>query len=106
VSDELYWATAELYAATGMPELAEALHQMPLHAAALSRRLIGLARRHQAAFGKGVVDAPPDARTLRGGRREVVADRNWTRLPTAPADDREERLLYPPSTAATLNLDR
>ncbi|WP_343527028.1 glycoside hydrolase family 9 protein [Sphingomonas sp.] len=33
-----------------------------------------------------------------------IADRNWTRLPTAPADDREERLLYPPSTAATLNL--
>ncbi|CAM3291337.1 glycoside hydrolase family 9 protein [Sphingomonas zeae] len=36
LSDELYWATAELYAATGMPELAEALHKMPLHAAALT----------------------------------------------------------------------
>ncbi|WP_433910018.1 glycoside hydrolase family 9 protein [Sphingomonas yabuuchiae] len=36
LSDELYWATAELYAATGMPELAEALHKMPLHAAALA----------------------------------------------------------------------
>ncbi len=35
------------------------------------RRLIGLARRHQAALGKGVVDAPPDTRTLRGGRGEV-----------------------------------
>ena len=33
-----------------------------------------------------------------------VADRHWTALPTSPADDREERLLYPPSTAATLNL--
>ena len=33
-----------------------------------------------------------------------VADRHWTPLPTAPADDKEERLLYPPSTAATLNL--
>lgn len=33
-----------------------------------------------------------------------VADRHWTALPTAPADDAEERLLYPPSTAATLNL--
>jgi len=33
-----------------------------------------------------------------------VADRNWTKLPTAPAADTEERLLYPPSTAATLNL--
>ncbi|MFS0772378.1 glycoside hydrolase family 9 protein [Sphingomonas sp. 1P08PE] len=33
-----------------------------------------------------------------------VADRNWTKLPTVPAEDRETRLLYPPSTAATLNL--
>ncbi|WP_314374947.1 glycoside hydrolase family 9 protein [Sphingomonas paucimobilis] len=36
LSDELYWATAELYVATGMPELAEALHKMPLHAAPLA----------------------------------------------------------------------
>ncbi len=33
-----------------------------------------------------------------------IADANWTPLPTRPADDREARLLYPPSTAATLNL--
>ncbi|MEN3749827.1 glycoside hydrolase family 9 protein [Sphingomonas sp. HF-S3] len=33
-----------------------------------------------------------------------VGDRNWTGLPTRPADDREERLLYPPTTSATLNL--
>lgn len=39
-----------------------------------------------------------------GMAHHKVSDRNWTRLPTAPADDREERLLYPPSTAATLNL--
>ena len=39
-----------------------------------------------------------------GMAHHKVADRNWTTLPTAPADDREERLLYPPSTAATLNL--
>jgi len=39
-----------------------------------------------------------------GMAHHKVADRNWTKLPTAPADDREERLLYPPSTAATLNL--
>lgn len=32
-----------------------------------------------------------------------IADRNWTKIPTNPAEDREERLLYPPSTAATLN---
>lgn len=36
LSDELYWATAELYAATGMPELAESLRKMPLHAAPLT----------------------------------------------------------------------
>ncbi len=35
LSDEFYWATAELYAATRMPELADALHKMPLHAAPL-----------------------------------------------------------------------
>ncbi|WP_454280030.1 glycoside hydrolase family 9 protein [Sphingomonas sp. Marseille-Q8236] len=39
-----------------------------------------------------------------GMAHHKIADRNWTTLPTAPADDREERLLYPPSTAATLNL--
>lgn len=39
-----------------------------------------------------------------GMAHHKVSDRNWTTLPTAPADDREERLLYPPSTAATLNL--
>lgn len=33
-----------------------------------------------------------------------LADRNWTRLPTAPHEDRETRYLYPPSTAASLNL--
>ncbi len=33
-----------------------------------------------------------------------IADAHWTALPTAPADDRETRFLYPPSTAATLNL--
>lgn len=39
-----------------------------------------------------------------GMAHHKVADRNWTKLPTVPAEDREERLLYPPSTAATLNL--
>ncbi|GGB30033.1 endoglucanase [Sphingomonas metalli] len=39
-----------------------------------------------------------------GMAHHKVADRNWTPLPTVPAEDREERLLYPPSTAATLNL--
>ena len=39
-----------------------------------------------------------------GMAHQKVADRNWTPLPTVPAEDRETRLLYPPTTAATLNL--
>lgn len=39
-----------------------------------------------------------------GMAHHKIADRHWTKLPTAPADDHEERLLFPPSTAATLNL--
>lgn len=39
-----------------------------------------------------------------GMAHHKVADRAWTTLPTAPADDRQPRLLYPPTTAATLNL--
>lgn len=39
-----------------------------------------------------------------GMAHQKVADRNWTKLPTPPQDDTEERLLYPPTTAATLNL--
>lgn len=33
-----------------------------------------------------------------------VHDAQWTGLPMAPADDPQPRLLYPPSTGATLNL--
>ncbi|WP_332677545.1 glycoside hydrolase family 9 protein [Brevundimonas sp.] len=39
-----------------------------------------------------------------GMAHHKVHDRSWTSLPTAPADAPAERLLYPPSTAATLNL--
>ena len=39
-----------------------------------------------------------------GMAHQKVADRNWTGLPMPPQDDREERLVYPPTTAATLNL--
>lgn len=39
-----------------------------------------------------------------GMAHHKVHDARWTGLPTAPAEDRETRLLYPPSTAATLNL--
>jgi len=55
-------------------------------------------------------DQDPDGRLVLtsvdagGMAHHKVADRRWTGLPTPPADDREERLLYPPSTAATLNL--
>ncbi|WP_277979068.1 glycoside hydrolase family 9 protein [Sphingomonas phyllosphaerae] len=50
--------------------------------------------------------APAAFRTIDAGgmAHQKVADRRWTALPTRPADDREDRLLYPPTTAATLNL--
>ena len=38
-----------------------------------------------------------------GMAHHKIADRNWTKIPTNPAEDREERLLYPPSTAATVD---
>ncbi|MBW6527498.1 glycoside hydrolase family 9 protein [Sphingomonas sp. RHCKR7] len=48
----------------------------------------------------------PVFRTIDAGgmAHQKVADRHWTALPTRPVDDREDRLLYPPTTAATLNL--
>lgn len=39
-----------------------------------------------------------------GMAHQKVADAHWTKLPTIPAEDPEPRLLYPPTTAATLNL--
>ncbi|MBM6575985.1 glycoside hydrolase family 9 protein [Microvirga sp. SRT01] len=39
-----------------------------------------------------------------GMAHQKVADCRWTSLPTRPQDDREDRLLYPPTTGATLNL--
>ena len=39
-----------------------------------------------------------------GMAHHKVADANWTPLPTPPQLDTEERVLYPVSTAATLNL--
>ena len=35
---------------------------------------------------------------------QKIADRYWTGLPTAPADDKQVRYLYYPTTGATLNL--
>lgn len=39
-----------------------------------------------------------------GMAHHKVADEKWTSLPMAPHDDPEKRQLFPPSTAATLNL--
>ena len=39
-----------------------------------------------------------------GMAHHKVGDAHWTKLPTPPQSDPEPRLLYPPSTAATLNL--
>ncbi|WP_305858984.1 glycoside hydrolase family 9 protein, partial [Klebsiella pneumoniae] len=39
-----------------------------------------------------------------GMAHHKVHDARWTGIPLAPADDHETRLLYPPSTGATLNL--
>jgi len=39
-----------------------------------------------------------------GMAHQKIADRHWTGLPTAPAEDKEVRYLYYPTTGATLNL--
>ncbi len=39
-----------------------------------------------------------------GMAHQKIADRYWTGLPTAPAEDKQPRYLYYPTTAATLNL--
>ena len=46
----------------------------------------------------------PQGRPLAGMAFHKVADVDWTGLPLAPADDPQRRVLYRPSTAATLNL--
>lgn len=50
-------------------------------------------------------DAADFAEVDAGGMaHQKVADRFWTALPMPPQNDSQERLLYPPTTAATLNL--
>ena len=39
-----------------------------------------------------------------GMAHHKVADEKWTALPTAPHEDKEKRILFPPATGATLNL--
>jgi endoglucanase len=46
----------------------------------------------------------PDGHPLAGMAHHKVHDRAWTSLATAPHQDHQPRFLYPPSTAATLNL--
>ena len=56
----------------------------------------------------GVKRSGPGLRFTRidagGMAHHKVADEKWTGLPTAPHLDREKRQIFPPSTAATLNL--
>jgi endoglucanase len=46
----------------------------------------------------------PAGKQYAGMAFHKVADVDWTGLPLAPADDPQKRVLYRPSTAATLNL--
>lgn len=61
-----------------------------------------------AAVPVGVKRSVPGLRFTRidagGMAHHKVADEKWTALPTAPHLDPEKRRLFPPSTAATLNL--
>lgn len=51
-----------------------------------------------------LIDGAPRVIDAGGLVHHKVHDRAWTALPMAPADDPQPRFLYPPSTAATLNL--
>ncbi|WP_246039708.1 glycoside hydrolase family 9 protein [Glycomyces buryatensis] len=46
----------------------------------------------------------PAGEELAGMAHHKIHDESWTGLPLMPADDPQPRYLYPPSTAATLNL--
>src|SRR5260370_15915310 len=46
----------------------------------------------------------PDGAPRAGMAHHKIHDKEWTGLATAPHEDKMERFLYPPSTAATLNL--
>jgi endoglucanase len=46
----------------------------------------------------------PRGHKLAGMAHHKVQDDGWTELPTLPNKDKKKRVLYPPSTAATLNL--
>ena len=63
-------------------------------------------RRLTVAFRTDTGGPAGDFRTIDAGglAHTKVADERWTGLPMAPADDPMQRLLYPPSTAATYNM--
>jgi endoglucanase len=46
----------------------------------------------------------PEGQPLAGMVHHKVHDKDWTALGLSPDEDTQERLLFPPSTAATLNL--
>ena len=46
----------------------------------------------------------PDGKPQAGMAHHKIHDREWTGLPTRPDEDKMQRTLRPPSTAATLNL--
>ncbi|GAA1820124.1 glycosyl hydrolase family 5 [Planosporangium flavigriseum] len=46
----------------------------------------------------------PDGKQNAGMAHHKMHDESWTALPTLPHQDTKKRVLYPPSTAATLNL--
>lgn len=46
----------------------------------------------------------PEGEDLAGMAHHKIHDEEWTGLPLMPADDPQPRYLYPPSTAATLNV--
>jgi endoglucanase len=46
----------------------------------------------------------PDGAPRAGMAHHKIHDKEWTGLATAPHEDKVDRFLYPPSTAATLNL--
>ena len=46
----------------------------------------------------------PEGQPLAGMVHHKLHDKDWTALGLAPHEDKQERLLFPPSTAATLNL--
>lgn len=67
---------------------------------------IPVGKRLTVAFATDTGHPARDFRTIDAGGlvHSKVADEAWTALPVAPADDPKRRFLFPPTTAATLNM--